>query len=186
MSNFTNTLFLTFACNNAPIKYNWWNLSLWLSESANKYFKVRMEAFGEEVSQNNPLFFRSCLTTILNVSWYRLPSDWMLYFYTCMHGVTGSPLSGYSTRKEWLLIRFLISFWDAFSQGFYISFENLVISKNFLGSEMKWDRISNIDSSQGVNYCEISFTTLLNILCELLPIFHETSNFLCLMWPRIL
>ena len=38
LSNFTNTLFLTFSCKNDPIKSNWCTLSLFLIAPSKKYF----------------------------------------------------------------------------------------------------------------------------------------------------
>ena len=99
LSNFTNTLFLTFACINFPIKYNWFSLSLCLDASAKKYFKVLMEDAGHQVFPTSSLFCISPLTTILRFSLSRLPSDWILALYISMHGVVGSPFPCCWTRK---------------------------------------------------------------------------------------
>ena len=65
-----------------------------------------------------------------------------------MHEVTGSYLSVPSTRKVLLLIKLLIYFTFAFSQGFFISSGNFVTSAKFLGSGMKWE-YSEPDSTKG-------------------------------------
>ena len=91
ISNLTKTLFFTFACKNAPMKYNLWTLALCLAASAKKYFKVLMEAVGDQVSPTISLFCRSPLTTILNFNLSSFSSDWILALYTSMHVVTGSP-----------------------------------------------------------------------------------------------
>ena len=70
----TNILFLTFACNNAPIKSNWFTLALCFTESTKKCFKSLVEAVGYQVFPTNSLFCRSPLTTILNLRLSRLPS----------------------------------------------------------------------------------------------------------------
>ena len=62
-----------------------------------------------------------------------------------MYGVTGSPFSGYSNKKVWLLIRLMISLRVAFIQGFFFSSGNFVTSEKNLGSGMKWE-ISEPDS----------------------------------------
>ena len=139
MSNLTNTLFLTLACKNYPIKSSWWTLSLCFAVSARKYFKVLMKAVGDQVSPTISLFCKYPLTTILNFNLSRLPSDWTLDLYTSMHGVTGSPSFWSSIRKVWLFIRFFISLRVAFSQVFLIFSDNLLTSAKFLGSGMKWE-----------------------------------------------
>ena len=63
----------------AKVKYTWWTIALCLVASVKKYFKVLMEAVGDQVSTTNSLFYRSPLTTILNLSLSRLPSDFILY-----------------------------------------------------------------------------------------------------------
>ena len=108
-----------------------------------------------------------------------------------MHGVTVSPFSGYSTRKVWFLIRSLISLRVAFSQGLFMSSDNLVDSEKFLGYGMKWE-IYEPDSPKCGQYCEISFATVLNTLCKPLPIFCVVfntpvrSDCLCLIQSLIL
>ena len=71
---------INFSCKNAPIKSNWWTLDLCLTESAKKYFKVRMEAVGDQVSPTSSSFCRSPLTIIINFSLSTPPSDWILAF----------------------------------------------------------------------------------------------------------
>ena len=131
MSNFTNTLLLTFSCKNSPMKYNRWTLSLCLVASDKKYFIFLMGAVGDQVPPTSSLFQRSPLTTIINFNLSRLPSDWVFAFYTSMHVNTGSSFFGYSTRNVWLLIRFLISCWFGSSQGLFLSSEIFVTSKIF-------------------------------------------------------
>ena len=191
MSNFTNTLFFNFTCKNAPMKYNWWTLDLCLAASAKKYFKVLMEAIGDQVYPTISLFYISPLTTVLNFNLSRIPSDWIFALYPSMHGVTGSTSSWYSIRKVWLLIIFFIYLRVSFSQGFFMFSDNFVTSVKFLGSGMKWET-SEPDSPKGVNSCKISFTTVLNNLCKTFPMlrvyfnvpFH--SDCLCLIQSRIL
>ena len=119
-----------------------------------KYFKVLMEAVGDQVSPTISLFCRSPLTTILNLNLSRLPSDCIFALYTSMHGVTDSPYFWSSIRKVWLLIRLFISFRVAFILGFLIFFDNFVISEKFLGYGMKWET-SEPDSPKAVNYWKI-------------------------------
>ena len=176
---------------NAPMKSNWWSLALCLSAYDRKYFKVLMEAVGDLVYPTISLFFKSPLTKILNFNLSILPLDWILAFYTSMHGVTVSPSFWSSTRKVWLLIIFFISLRVAFIQGFLMFFENFFNLEKFLGSGMKWE-ISETDYPKAVNSYEISFTTVLNILCKLFPMlcvsfnapFHSDCIFL--IWSRIL
>ena len=92
-----------------------------------------------------------------------------------MHGFIGSSFSGSSTRKVRLLIKLPIPSRVSFSQGLFMSYENLVTSEKLLGSVMNWET-SEPDSSKGGNYCEISFTTFLNTLCKPLPIFRVAFN----------
>ena len=56
-----------------------------------------------------------------------------------------------------------------------MQFENLVTSEKLLGYGMKW-KTSEPDSPKGGKYCEIYFTTFLNILCEPLTMFHLAFN----------
>ena len=56
-----------------------------------------------------------------------------------------------------------------------MSSENLVTSENFPGSGMKWET-SEPDFPKGVNYGEISFTTVLNTLCKPLTMLHVAFN----------
>ena len=56
-----------------------------------------------------------------------------------------------------------------------MSSENLVSPAKFLGSGMKWE-ISETDSPKCGKSCEIYFPTVLNTLCETLPIFHKYFN----------
>ena len=118
MSNLTKTLFFTLDCKNAPMKSNWRTLALCLAASARKYFKLLMDAVGDQMSPTISLFWKFPLTTILNFNFSRLPSDWILALHTFMHVVTGSPSFWSSIRKVWLLIRFFISLRVALSQGF--------------------------------------------------------------------
>ena len=156
----------TLAYKNAPMKSNWWTLALCLVASAKKYFKVLMEAVGDQLSSTVSLFCRSPLTTILNFNSSRLPSYWIFAFYTTMHGVTGSHSFWSSIMKVWLLIRFFIFLRVSFSQGFFMFSDNLVTSEKFLGSGMKLEN-SEPESPKGVNSWEISFTTVLNTLGNL-------------------
>ena len=126
------------------------------------------------VVPENYLFYRSPLTTILNFNLSIIPSSWIFVLYTSMHGVTGSPLFGSSTRKVWLLIWFLISFWVPFSQGLFMSSDNFLTSAEFLGSGMKWG-IYEPNSPKG-KYCESYFTTVLNTWCKTLPTFPISFN----------
>ena len=191
ISNLKNTLLFNFACKNAPMKSNWWTLALCLVASAKKYFKVLMEAVGNQVSPTNSLFCRSPLTTILNFNLSRPPSDWIVSFYTSMHGITGSPSFLSSIRKVWLLIRLFISLRVAFIQVFFMFSDIFVTSAKFLGSGMKWET-SDRDSQKCGKSCEIYFTTVLNTLCKPFPMlrvafnspFH--SDCLCLIRSRIL
>ena len=72
-----------------------------------------------------------------------------------------------------------------------MSYNNLVASETFLGSGMKW-KTYELDSPKGGKSCKISFTTVLNTLCETLPMFCIGFNFpfhydcLCLIRSRIL
>ena len=54
---------------------------------------------------------------------------------------------------------FLIYFLVAFSQGFFMSSDNLVNSEKFVGSGMKWET-SEPDSTKSGKPCKISFTTV--------------------------
>ena len=71
-----------------------------------------------------------------------------------------------------------------------MSSDNLVTSANFLGYGMKW-KISEPVSSKGGKSCDIYFTTVLNTLCEPLPMFCVALNApfhydcLCLIGSRI-
>ena len=183
--------FYTLACKNVPMKSNWRTLDLCLDESASKYFKVLMEAVGDQVSPTISVFCRSPLTTILNFNFSRLLSDWIFDFYTSMHVVTGSPSFWSSIRKVWLLIIFFISSRVAFSQSFLIFSDNFVTSAKFLGSGIKWET-SEPDYPKGVNSCKISFTPVLNTLCKPFPMLNVSCNApfrcncLCLTWSRIL
>ena len=190
MSNLTKTLFFTLACKNAPIKSSWSTLALCLASSARKYFKVLIEDVGNQVSPPISLFCKSPLTTIINFNLSRLPSDWILDFYTSMHGVTGSLYFLFSIRKVWLLIRFLISLRVAFSQGFLIFSEKFVTSAKFLGSGMKWETYEP-DSPKVANSCKISFAIVLNTLCKPFPVLRVSFNalfhcgYFCLIWSGI-
>ena len=137
ISNLTNTLFFTYACKNAPMKSNWWTIALCLVTSAKKYFKVLIEAVGDQVSTIISLFCRSPLNTIITLNLSILPSYWIFALYTSMHGVTGSPLFWYSIRQVWLLIIIFISLRVAFSQGFFMFSDNFVTSAKILSSGMK-------------------------------------------------
>ena len=158
---------------------------------AKKYFKFLMEAVGDQVYPTNSLFCRSPLTTILYFNFSRLPSDWILALYTSIHGVTGSPIFWSSIKKVWLLIICFISLRISFNQDFFLSSDKFVTSEKFLGSGMKWET-SEPYYPKGGNYCEISFTTVLNTLCEPLPMFRVSFNApfhsgcLCLIRSRIL
>ena len=118
-------------------------------------------------------------------------SYWIFFLYTSIHGVTALSFFGSSTRKFWLLIRFLISLIVSFSQGFFMSSDNFVTSEKFLVSGIKWETYEP-DSTKGGKSCEISFTAVVNALCKTLPIFRVAfnapfhSNFLCLIWSHIL
>ena len=172
------------------MKYNRWTVSLCLAASTKKYFKVLMEAVGDQVSQNNSFFWRSSLTKIFRSNLSRLQSYWIFALHTSIHGFTGSPFLGSSTRKVWLLIRFLISFWVTFSQGYFILFDNFVTSAKFIGSRMKWET-SEPDYPKSKS-CGISFTTVFNKFCKSLPLFFIAfnapfhSDYLCLIRWRIL
>ena len=56
-----------------------------------------------------------------------------------------------------------------------MSSDNLVTSAKFLGYGIKWET-SEPDSPEGGKFCKISFTTVLNTLCETLPIFRVAFN----------
>ena len=108
-----------------------------------------------------------------------------------MHGVTGSSLSGYSTRKVLLLIKLLISLRVALSQGLFMLSENYFTSEKFLGYGMKQET-SEPDSPKGGKSCRIYLTTVLNTLCKPLPMFCIAfnspfhSDCLCLIQSHIL
>ena len=53
--------------------------------------------------------------------------------------------------------------------------DNFVTSEKFLGSGMKWET-SEPDSPKGVNYCKISFTTVLNTLYKTFTIIRVAFN----------
>ena len=156
-------MFLNFACNNAIMKSYWLTLAFCLVAYTKKYFQVLMEAVVDQVSPTNSLFCISPLSIIFNLNLSGLPSDLMFALYTSIHGVTVSPLFGPSMRKVWFLIRFLISFRFAFSQGFFIWSDNFVTSAKFVGSGMKWET-SEPDSPKGVNSCENIFYNSLKYL----------------------
>ena len=69
--------------------------------------------------------------------------------------------------------------------------DDLFTSAKFLGSGMKWET-SEPDSPKGVNYREISFTTVLNTLCKPFTMLHVAfnapfhSDCICLIQSRIL
>ena len=69
--------------------------------------------------------------------------------------------------------------------------DNFVTSEKFLGSGMKWET-SKPDSTEGVNYCEISFKTVLNTLCKPFTTLHVAfndpfhSNCICLIQSHII
>ena len=107
LSNFTKTLCLTLACINAPMKSNWCNLALFLALSAKKYFRFLIDAVGAQMYPRIYLFCKYPLTTILNFTLWRLPSDWIFPFYTSLHSVTGY-FSGSSIRKVWMLIKYFM------------------------------------------------------------------------------
>ena len=67
-----------------------------------------------------------------------------------MHGVTSFTFPGYSIRKVWFLIRFLIYFKFALNQAFLKFSGNLVTSLKLLGSGMKCDT-SETDSTKADN-----------------------------------
>ena len=108
-----------------------------------------------------------------------------------MHGVTGSSFSGSSTRKVWLWIKFLISFWVAFSQVFFILSDIFFTLAKFLGSGMKWETSKPDSPKSGKSY-EIFFTTVLNTLYKPVPTFLVDinnpfqSDCICIMRSRIL
>ena len=156
MSNLTKTILFTLACKNSPMKSNWWTLDLCLAASARKYFKVLMEDVGDQVSPTISLFCKSPLTTIINFNLSILPSDWILAFYTSMHGVTGSPSFWSSIRKFWLLIRLFISLRVSFIQDFLIFSDNFVTWAKFLGYGMKWET-SEPDSPKAYNSCNFFY-----------------------------
>ena len=147
------------------MKSNYWTLALCLAESSKKYFKVLMEAVGEQVSPTNSLFCRFPPTTIISFNLSLLPSDWIFFLYTSMHGVKVSLFFGSWTRKFWLLMRFLISFWFSFSQGFfYVIWQFDFFSKlsrfcNEMGNF--WTRFS-----QRWYILKNLFTAVLNTLCK--------------------
>ena len=72
-----------------------------------------------------------------------------------------------------------------------MSSDNFVTSEKFLGSGMKWET-SEPDSPKAINLCEMSFTIVLNTLCNPFPVLHVDfnapfhSDFLCLILSRIL
>ena len=157
MSNFTNIRFLTFACKNAPMKYIWWTLAMCLASYAKKYFKAILEASGNQLSPTNFLFCRSPQTKILNFTLSRLPSDWISDFYTSMHGVIGSSFFGSSPIKVWLLIRFLISFWVAFTQVFSLPSDSFNFSKVY----RFWNEMGNLWTR-----CSQKWLILRNFFCN--------------------
>ena len=119
-------------------------LDLCLAASAKKYFNLLMEDVGDQVSPTISLFCRYPLTTILNFYLSRLPSDWIFAFYASIHGITGSPSFWSSIKKVWLLIRFFISFWFSFSQGFFMFSDNFGTSENFFVSEWSGTHLNQI------------------------------------------
>ena len=56
-----------------------------------------------------------------------------------------------------------------------MSSDNFVTSEKFLGFGMKWE-ISEPNYLKGGKSCEISFTAVLNTLCEPIPIFRVAFN----------
>ena len=56
-----------------------------------------------------------------------------------------------------------------------MSYDNLEALTKFMGSGMKWET-SEPYSPKGGKSCEIYFITILNTLCEPLPVFHLAFN----------
>ena len=66
---------------------------------AKRYFKVLVEAVGDQVSPIKYLLCRSPITTIINLGLSRLPSDCIFDLWIYIHGVAGSTFSSLSTKK---------------------------------------------------------------------------------------
>ena len=121
------------------MKSNWCTLDLLLVESAKKHFRSLVNSVGAQASPTISLFYMSPLATILNLTFSKIPSDWIFSLYTSVHAITGSPFSGSSIRKVWLLIKFLISFKVAAKQAILISSGYFGTAAKFLASGIKCD-----------------------------------------------
>ena len=180
-----NCRFPSFMCNllKGPV------ISIFVSKS--KYFKVLMEAVGDQVSPTISLFCRSPVTTILNFNLSRLTSDWILAFYTYMHWVTGSPSFWSSTRKSdcWL---YSLSPWELpLAKVSLCSLIILLLQKSFLVMEWNGKLLNQIIPKVSI-LAKIPFKTVLNNLCKPFPMLHIAfnapfhSDCLCLILSRIL
>ena len=94
MYDSTKALCFTLACRNFPMKSNCCNPALFLEEYDRKYFRLLIDAVGDQVSRMIYLFCNYPLSKILNFNLSRLLSDYLFAIYIPMQGITVSPLLG--------------------------------------------------------------------------------------------
>ena len=92
------------------MKSNLYTLALCLTASAKKYFKVLMEAVGDQVSPTKYLLYIYLLTTIINFNLSILSSDLILLYKHPYMESQNHPSLDPELKKSQLLIKFLISF----------------------------------------------------------------------------
>ena len=76
------------------MKSNSCALNFLLEASARKYFRLLIDAAGDQATKIISLFFKPSLTTILNFKLSRLPSDCIFHYtHSCMGSLDPTSLS---------------------------------------------------------------------------------------------